>query len=152
MSRPDSKPELQIRSLFKDWAEALRARDVAGRTAHYAEDVVVFDVINPGQHAGLDALRQRLAQWFSAFDGPIGCEIRDLHITAGQHVAFCHCLQRFRGCLATGGTLDMLVRYTTCFRRTDSGWSVTHEHASTPFDPATGLASVTTPQPPAGRP
>ena len=141
MNTPDSKPEPQIRSLVEGWTEALRAKDVAGRTAHHADDVLIFDVINPVQHAGLDALRQRLAQWFSTFDGPIDCEVRDLHITAGQHVAFCHSLQRFRGSLANGGTLDMLVRYTTCLRKTGSDWAVTHEHASTPFDPATGLAS-----------
>jgi hypothetical protein len=44
--------------------------------------------------------------------------------------------------------LDMLVRYTTCLRETGDRWAVTHERASAPFDPATGLASVaTTPAP-----
>ena len=36
----------------------------------------------------------------------------------------------------------MLVRYTTCLRQTGQGWTVIHEHASVPFDPETGLASV----------
>ncbi len=152
MSTPIGPPERQIRSLIEAWTEALRAKDVAGRTAHYADDVLVFDVINPVQHAGLDALKQRLAQWFSAFDGPIDCEVRDLQITADQHLAFCHSLQRFRGSLANGGMLDMLVRYTTCLRKTGDRWAVTHEHASTPFDPATGLALVATPPGTANRP
>ena len=145
MSTPASKPELHIRSLIGDWADALRAKDVAGRTAHYADDVLIFDVINPVQHLGLDALRQRLGQWFSTFDGPIDSELRDLHIAAGDQVAFCHSLQRFRGSLNNGGMLDILVRYTTCLRKVDDRWIVTHEHASTPFDPETGLASVATP-------
>ncbi len=144
MSIPVGQPELQIRSLIEAWTEALRAKDVAGRTAHYADDVLIFDVIHPLQHAGLNALRQRLARWFSTFEGPIDCEVRSLQITADQHVAFCHSLQRFRGSLANGGMLDMLVRYTTCLRRTGDSWAVTHEHASTPFDPATGLALVAT--------
>jgi ketosteroid isomerase-like protein len=114
MSTPDSTPELQIRSPFEGWTRAPRARDVDGRTANYADDVLIFDVITPVQHAGLDALRQRLARWFSTFDGPIDSEVRDPHITAGRQIAFCHSLQRFRGALANGGTLDMLVRYTTC--------------------------------------
>jgi hypothetical protein len=63
-----------------------------------------------------------------------------------------HSLQRFRGSLANGGMLDMLVRYTTCLRKTGSRWAVTHEHASTPFDPATGLVSIATPPSTAGRP
>jgi uncharacterized protein (TIGR02246 family) len=135
-----SQPELEIRSLIEAWTEALRAKDVAGRTAHYADDVLIFDVVNPVQRSGLDALRQRLAQWFASFDGPVDCEVRHLQITASQHVAFCYSLQRFRGSLANGGMLDMLVRYTTCLRKTGDGWTVTHEHASVPFDPATGLA------------
>jgi ketosteroid isomerase-like protein len=71
--------------------------------------------------------------------------VRDLQIAAGDRVAFCHSLQRFRGHLKDGGTLDMLVRYTTCLRQIGDRWVVTHEHASTPFDPATGLALVATP-------
>ena len=124
---------------------ARRAKDVARRTAHYAHDVVIFDVINLVEHVGLDALKQRLSQWFSTFDGPIDSELRDLQIAADGQVAFCHSLQRFRGSLKNGGKLDMLVRYTTCLRKIDDRWVVTHEHASTPFDPETGLASVATP-------
>jgi ketosteroid isomerase-like protein len=146
MSTPvSSKPESHIRSLVDGWTEALRARDVTGRTAHYADDVLIFDVINPIQHVGLGALRQRLAQWLSTFDGPIDSEVRDLQIAADGQAAFCHSLQRFRGALKNGGTLDMLVRYTTCLRKIGDRWVVTHEHASAPFDPATGLALVITP-------
>lgn len=143
MSTPVSEPERQIRSIVGEWAQALRAKDVAGRTAHYADDVLIFDVINPVQRTGLDAVRQRLAQWFSGFDGPIDSEVRDLRIAADGQVAFCHSLQRFRGSLRNGGRIDMLVRYTTCLRKLDGRWLVTHEHASTPFDPQTGLATVT---------
>ena len=39
MSTPgDSRPEPQLRSLIDEWNEALRARDVTGRTAHYADE------------------------------------------------------------------------------------------------------------------
>jgi uncharacterized protein (TIGR02246 family) len=146
MSTPvSSTPEPHIRSLVDAWTQALRAKDVTGRTAHYADDVLVFDVISPVQHVGLDALKQRLAQWFSTFDGPIDSDVRDLQIAADDQVAFCHSLQRFRGSLTSGGTLDMLVRYTTCLRKIGDRWVVTHEHASAPFDPATGLALITTP-------
>jgi uncharacterized protein (TIGR02246 family) len=140
-----SRPEAEVRSLIEGWTEALRARDVDGRTAHYADDVLIFDVVTPGRHSGLDALRQRLANWFASFDGPIDSEVRELRVTADEHVAFCHSVQRFRGSLAKGGTLDMAVRYTTCLRKTGGSWAVTHEHASTPFDPATGLAATGSP-------
>ena len=40
MSTPVSTPEPEIRSLIGEWTEALRAKDVARRTAHYADDGV----------------------------------------------------------------------------------------------------------------
>ena len=138
-----TESERQIAHLVDVWTQALRAKDVNGRTDHYADDVVVFDVITPTQHVGRKAVTRRLADWFSTFRGPIECEVLEQHISADERIAFCHSLQRFQGDLANGGRLNMVVRYTTCFRSTADGWTVTHEHASTPFDPATGLASIT---------
>ena len=138
----DTSDEGQICGLFDGWLTALRAKDVNGRTAGYAADVVVFDVINPMQHVGLDGLRQRLEKWFSTFTSPIDCEMRDLSIAAGNDVAWCHFLNRFSGSTRAGGALDMWVRFTVCLRKIDGHWMVTHEHASVPFDVETGRASV----------
>jgi ketosteroid isomerase-like protein len=143
VAAPTSDPEEQIRDLIEDWSKGLEARDVDRRTRHYADDVVIFDVINPTQHVGREALEQRLAEWLSTFKGTIDCEILELRVSADERIGFCYSLQRFQGDLTDGGKLDMLVRYTTCFRNTVNGWTVTHEHASTPFDPATGLAVIT---------
>jgi uncharacterized protein (TIGR02246 family) len=130
-----------IQQLIETWIEALHAKDVTGRTAHYAPDVVLFDVVDPLRHSGLRALRSRLTAWFSTFEGPVDCEIRELGVTAGDDVAFCHNLTRFSG--TTGnGRLDMWVRFTIGLRKLDGEWIVTHEHASVPFDPATGQAST----------
>lgn len=117
-------------------------RRAAQRTAGYAADVVVFDVINPMQHVGLDGLRKRLEKWFSTFTSPIDCEMRDLSIAAGNDVAWCHFLNRFSESTRAGGALDMWVRFTVCLRKIDGHWMVTHEHASVPFDVETGRASV----------
>jgi ketosteroid isomerase-like protein len=65
MSERISEPERRIQSLFDTWTDALRAKDVDRRTANYADDVVLFDVIVPTQPIGRDALRQNLDQWFS---------------------------------------------------------------------------------------
>lgn len=138
----DTNDEAQIRGLFDNWLTALRAKDVKGRTACYAAGVVVFDVINPLQHVGLDELRGRLEEWFSTFKGPVDCEIRDLNIAASNDVAFCHSLNRFSGSTTGGGAIDMWVRFTVCLRKIDGHWMVTHEHASVPFDVETGKASV----------
>jgi uncharacterized protein (TIGR02246 family) len=136
-----SAPDAEIRDLVKEWAHALHEKDVTARTANYADDVELFDVVGPLRHHGLDALRARLGEWFATFEGPVGCEILDLTITAADTVAFCHLLERFSGTTANG-PLDMWVRFTVGLQKSDERWVVTHEHASVPFDVETGLASL----------
>jgi uncharacterized protein (TIGR02246 family) len=142
MTKVIDSTDVQIRGMVERWIEALRAKNVESRTVDYAPDVVLFDVVGPFQHVGVEALRARLTEWFSTFRGPIDCELRDLHITAGHDVAFCHSLNRFRGPLRDGGQLDMWVRFTVCLCNIDGRWTVTHEHASVPFDVKTGRASM----------
>ena len=73
--------EAQIRGLIDDRVKAVRAKDVNGAISSTAPTILSFDVVNPLQHIGSDASRKRAEAWFSSFQGPIGCEIRDLSIT-----------------------------------------------------------------------
>ena len=102
----------------------------------------MFDVVNPLQRVGSEAAKQRLAEWFSTFQGPIGYELRDLSITAGEDVAFSHSLNRVSATTTDGEKLDMWWRATVCYRKLDGRWMVTHEHASVPFDVKSGQASL----------
>ena len=121
---------------------AVRAKDVDGAMANVARDVVSFDVVNPLQHTGSEALRQRAATWFSSFAGPIGFDMRDRRVAAADDVAFSHSLNRYSGTLTNGANLDMWVRATACYRRIGGRWVLTHEHSSVPFDGETGQASL----------
>ena len=134
--------EIQIREVIDNWAKALRAKDINRLMSNIAPDILSFDVINPLQHLGSDASRRRAEEWVSSFQGPIGCEIRDLSITASDDVAFCHSLNRFSGTKTDGGEIDMWVRATICCRKIGGKWLVTHEHISVPFDMETGQASL----------
>src|SRR5581483_1995192 len=87
----------EIRELIERRAAAIRARDVDGSLSAYAPDVVAFDLIEPLQYRGSDAVRQRLEQWFSSFDGEIGYENREVGIEAGEEVAFAHSLDHVNG-------------------------------------------------------
>jgi len=142
MTQVTDDPETEIRRLVDEWVEALRSRNVDQRTAAYAPNVLLFDVVDPLQHVGLQALKSRLGAWFSNFGGPIECDVRDLHVTADGDVAFCHYLCGFSGALKEGGQLAMWVRFTTCFAKIDGRWTVTHEHSSVPFNVETGKASI----------
>jgi ketosteroid isomerase-like protein len=116
------------------WVRAVRARDVDGVTAHYAPDILSFDLAPPLSYQGVDALRRSLAEWFVTFRGLVGYEIRDLSITATDEVAFCHSLNRISGARTAGEDTDVWVRGTVCFRRIGGRWMITHEHLSVPFE------------------
>lgn len=68
--------------------------------------------------------------------------MRDLSVTAGAGAAFCHYLYRVAGTMTNGSEVDMWVRSTVCFRKTDGAWVVMHEHASVPFDAESSKASA----------
>ncbi|MGH6693391.1 MAG: YybH family protein, partial [Gammaproteobacteria bacterium] len=123
--------EAQIRALIDDWAKALRAKDVEGVLAHVAADIVTFDLAPPLTSTGADA--KGLQAWFSTWRGPLGYDIRDLSITAGDDVAFCRSLNRISGARTDGEQTDVWVRATVCYHKTDGQWMVTHEHVSVPF-------------------
>jgi uncharacterized protein (TIGR02246 family) len=134
--------ETQIRDLIDERTKAVRTKDSVGATSGIAPDVLTFDVVNPLQHSGSDASEKRAEEWFASFQGPIGYEIRDLDITAGDDVAFSHGISHVSATKTDGGKLDMWWRTTLCFRKIDGKWMVTHEHNSVPFDPENGKASL----------
>ena len=134
--------EAQLRALIDGRVKAVRAKDIKGAMSNVAPDVLSFDVVNPLQYIGSDAARNRVEEWFSSFQGPIGYEIRNLEITTGEGVAFCHSLNRVSATRTDGEVLEMWWRATVCFRKIDGKWMVTHEHQSVPFDPESGRASL----------
>jgi ketosteroid isomerase-like protein len=129
-----TNPEAQIRALLNDWANALRSKDAEAVMSHYAADLVLFDLAPPLKYAGANALdKKALEKWFSSFQASIGYEIRDLNITAGDNVAFCHSLNRLTGRKTGGEEVDVWLRATVCFRRIAGKWTITHWHESVPF-------------------
>jgi uncharacterized protein (TIGR02246 family) len=130
----DLNDEDQIRALIEDRAAAVQARDVDGAMRCIAPDMLSFDVVNQLQSIGSGPARNRTEAWFSSFQGPIGYEIRDLHVHVGDQVAFSHSLNRYSGTQAGPVEINMWVRATTCYRKIGGTWMITHEHQSVPFD------------------
>jgi uncharacterized protein (TIGR02246 family) len=134
--------ESAIRALIEARAEAVEEKDLDALLSHHAPNVLAFDVVDPLQYAGIERVRKRANDWFAIYPGDLEYDIEDLNITAGQDVAFAYYLYRVRGIRIDGARIDMYVRATVCFRRTDGSWQITHEHQSVPFDPDTGKASL----------
>jgi ketosteroid isomerase-like protein len=74
-----------------------------------------------------------LRAWFATWQGAIGYEIRDLHLTAGDDAAFCHNLSRLSGTKTDGEKVDIWFRQTLCFRKLGARWRIAHQHESVPF-------------------
>jgi ketosteroid isomerase-like protein len=126
-SSRETTDEEQIRAVIAERAAAMRERDAERFVAHYAPQIVKFDLAPPLAYAGPEARdAEALRAWFASHPGgPIGYEIRDLTVTACGDVAFCHSLNQVGGALWYRSTLGL--------RKTDGVWRITHEHNSTPF-------------------
>lgn len=131
----------QIRNLIDTWVQAVREKDVEGSAAPYASDVISYDLVNPLRYNGSDMIRKRLTEWFASFEGPIGIEFRDLDVTAGDDVAFCHGLHHVDGTKTDGTKLEMWWRTTLCLSKIEGRWTITHSHDSVPINMENRMAS-----------
>jgi uncharacterized protein (TIGR02246 family) len=134
--------EVQIRQLLDQWGKALRAKDLNTLMSYYAPDILTFDIVPPLYYQGVDAYRKNFEVWFASVQGPIDYETRDLRLTIGDEVAFCHSLNQVRSTRITGETTATWVRVTVGFRKMEGTWRITHEHVSVPCDMETSHASL----------
>ena len=126
--------EVKIRAVIENWAEALRTKDAKRLVSNYAEYNVMFVLSPPLQYTRDNAPGIKgVEEWFATFRGPLGYEIRDLHITAVDGVAFCHSLNRLSGVKSSGEKTELWFRETLCLRKVDGNWKIAHQHESVPF-------------------
>jgi ketosteroid isomerase-like protein len=134
--------EDEIRALMDERANAARSKDVDRIMAQFAPNVRSYEFAPPLQILGAGAVREICEQGYAAFPGTFEFETRDLHITAGDDVAFCYGFDHIRGTTHDGVMGDVWTRATTCFRKIDGKWLITHQHLSVPADLANGKAYV----------
>jgi ketosteroid isomerase-like protein len=134
-STVQSQAEAQIRQLMAEQETAMRIKDAEQLVARYAPEAVKFDLAPPLRHAGPEVHDANgLRNWFAGFDGPLDYEIRDLTVTTGDDLAFCHSLNRLSATPhGSPASFDLWFRATVCFRKIDDTWKIAHEHTSTPF-------------------
>jgi ketosteroid isomerase-like protein len=126
--------EAAIRAVIDERSAAIEDKDPARATATLARDVVAFELAPPlalGPDSALD--EAALASWLSGWEGPVGIEIRDLHIETGGDVGWSRSLNRLHGTLRDGRPVDMWMRSTLAFRREGGEWKIAHGHSSVPF-------------------
>jgi ketosteroid isomerase-like protein len=132
----------EVRALLDRRSDAVWTKDIDRLMSFYSPDVVYFDIVPGLQYTGSAALRPRFLEWFDGFEGPIGQEIRDLHISASGDVAVAYMLIRASGTLKNGHEVGYWVRATSAGQRSDDRWLITHEHVSLPVDFESGSAAT----------
>jgi ketosteroid isomerase-like protein len=125
-----ARDEARIRRTIQARANAIRAKNAKGVLPGFTEDSVGYFVETPLQQSPLE---EDLTGWFETWSGPIGYEIGDLKITAGEDVAYCHSLNRWTGSRTGGTDTDIWFRETLCFRKIKGRWLITHVHESVPM-------------------
>jgi len=124
--------DAEIRQRLQTLTQAIRNKDIDAAMAHYAPDIVAYDLIPPLAVQSADGYRKNFERWFASMQGPIEYEISDLRVSMGEAHAFCHCLGHVRGTRNGGEKADYWVRVTTCFQKANGQWLVGHEHVSVP--------------------
>ena len=132
----------EITRIIESHAAAVRQGDVDAMLADIAEDVVVFDVVEPLRRMGRATARARAAEWVASYGGAISWDNRDISIVADDDVAFASMLTRVTGTLKTGNHVDMWFRKTLGLQKRGDRWLIVHDHGSVPFNPDNGQASL----------
>jgi ketosteroid isomerase-like protein len=84
-----------IATFIREWAHAVHDGNLDAVLAHHATDIVMFDVPPPDQGVrGIDAYRDTWPPFFEWQRSGASFEIADLHVTAGDDVAFAYALLR----------------------------------------------------------
>ena len=138
--RTNSAQEVAIRAELESIIEAVRAKDVNAFLAHCSPEIVVYDLLPPLEHEGVDAVRKSWKSAFQDFVGRADYEVRDLDITVNDDVAFCRSLNRFGGTTRDGKLVNNWLRSTIAFRKIQGLWKIVHQHVSVPIDMQTGMA------------
>lgn len=126
--------EALIRALKGELADAIRAKDAARAVSFFGGESVMFVLAPPLQFKGDEGPgRKGVEEWFASFQGPIGYEVRDLSVTAGEEIAFCHSLNRISGTRGDGSETDIWVRETLGLRKINGEWKIAHQHQSVPM-------------------
>jgi ketosteroid isomerase-like protein len=134
MSEPVSSNENQIKALLETWAAAVRSHDVAAILAHHEADMVMYDLPPPLECKGIQAYEETWGLMFRYHKPGAAFDIEELHVTAGEDVAFAHAIMRC-GPDSSCNPKDkdgFQFRLTVGLKKVEGKWRVAHEHHSVP--------------------
>lgn len=134
MPEPTATDELRIKALLESWAAAVRRHDVAAILAHHERGMVMYDLPPPLQCRGIEAYQDTWGLMFRYHKPGAAFDFEELHVTAGEAVAFAHAIMRC-GPDSSSNPKDkdgFQFRLTVGLRKIEGEWCIAHEHHSVP--------------------
>lgn len=127
--------ETEIRQLIDDHIRAISDKNLDDIMAHYASEIVLFDMKPPFTIRGVDACRQMWVSSLPCMPTISGMETQELKITVSGDLAIAHWIARFTGLDPEHPAAQMWLRLTAACQRQEDTWQIIHEHVSVPFNP-----------------
>jgi uncharacterized protein (TIGR02246 family) len=123
---PINDSEAEVRAVFERWIAAIQRHDLDATVAHHTDDIVLYDVPEPGHVEGLVAYRESFRDFLPFISNGGVFEASDLRIVAGDTAAFSHCM------ISCGSRPDNTfpVRLSLGYRKVGGEWLIAHEHHS----------------------
>ena len=128
--------ETEIRAVLDELAAAHAARDAERIWAVFAPGAVSYTLAPPLQQGPDTAYGtvEGLQKWLAGFAGPVEIGYRDLEVVHAGDVAFVHGLRSMTATpVGSDQPFTLWMRATYGLRRSEDGWTIVHEHESTPF-------------------
>jgi ketosteroid isomerase-like protein len=103
-----------------------------GILSSHTSDILLFDVVPPLEWRGIEMYQESWEQFFAWYGTDGSFDVKELSITAGDDVAFCHGIIHCSGGNSDGKKVSLEVRLTVGLRKAHDGWVISHEHHSEP--------------------
>jgi uncharacterized protein (TIGR02246 family) len=122
-----------VKDVFDRYVAAVNASDADALLALYADEVHVFDMMEPFERHGNDASRDLLQAWLGDESVTQECTIEDLHMVESGDLAAARAAVRYGMTMADGTRHSMWNRATWTLQRIDGEWKIVTEHTSVPL-------------------
>ena len=117
--------------MIERWAAAVHVGDLAAVIDDHDPNIVMFDVPPPeGGVRGIDEYTRTWPPFFEWQQSGATFDIDELHVTAGNDVAWAWALLRCGSTDDDRHTPDRRLRRTVGLRKHGDRWIVAHEHHS----------------------
>lgn len=125
--------ESGVKDVFDRYAKAVNASDVDALLALYADDVHVFDMMEPFERHGRESGREMMQAWLGDASATQDCAIEDISVIESGDLATARAAVRYGVTMADGTHHTMWGRATWTLRRIDGKWKIVTEHTSVPL-------------------